>query len=547
MKQFSTPLEAFLYWEETIPNHIFLKQPINGTIKEYSYKSAGIEIRKIAAQLQDFGLSEKSHIALLSKNCAHWLMSDLAIMMAGMVSIPIYPTLNAKTIHLVLTHSESKAIIVGKLDNYSLLKEGIPDIPRIGVETFGINEQYIWEKIIAAETKDFDIKYPKPEDLHTIIYTSGTTGTPKGVMHSKKNFMVSVQTLSDVIKVPDNPRMFSYLPLAHVAERLIWTYFLNLGGQIRFPESLETFASDLEATQPHAFFAVPRIWAKFQESILNKIPQKKLSTLLKIPIISTLVKSKLQKKLGLKNASLILSGAAPISKEQLLWFKTIGIEILQIYGMTEDSCVSHSNSLDANKIGTVGKPLPGVKIKLSPEGEICIKNNSLMLGYFKAPEITASVFDEEGYFKTGDKGEYDSEGFMTITGRVKDQFKTDKGKYISPAPIELELIKNPNIDQVCIVGTGIPQPIALITLSDIGKKIASEFLSSNLELSVMELNSTLEKHEKIEKVVIIKQNWTVENNYLTPTLKLKRNLIEKEHQHYYKKWFQDKNHVIYCH
>jgi len=225
----------------------------------------------------------------------------------------------------------------------------------------------------------------------------------------------------------------------------------------------------------------------------------------------------------------------------------IGIEILQIYGMTEDSCVSHSNSTDANKIGTVGKPLPGVKIKLSPEGEICIKNNSLMLGYFKAPEITAAVFDEEGYFKTGDKGEYDSEGFMTITGRVKDQFKTDKGKYISPAPIELELIKNPKIDQVCIVGAGIPQPIALITLSEMGKKTASDFLSSNLELSVMGLNSNLEKHEKIEKVVIIKQNWTVENNYLTLTLKLKRNLIEKEHQHYYKKWFQDKNHVIYCH
>ena len=169
-----------------------------------------------------------------------------------------------------------------------------------------------------------------------------------------------------------------------------------------------------------------------------------------------------------------------------------------------------------------------------------------MLGYFKQPEITTSVFDEEGYFKTGDKGQYDSDGFMTITGRVKDQFKTDKGKYISPAPIELEISKNPNIDQICIVGMGIPQPIALVTLSEIGKKIASEFLTSNLELEILEINKNLEKHEKIERVVVINKQWTLENNYLTPTLKLKRTLIEKELQPYYKKWYENNESVIFC-
>lgn len=546
MKQFSTPLEAFLYWEETIPNHTFLIQPIKGTIKKYSYKSAGVEIRKIASRLQDFGFPEKSHIAILSKNCAHWLLSDLAIMMTGMVSIPIYPTLNAKTINQVLTHSETKAIIIGKLDDYSSLKAGILAIPRIGIETFGIKEDESWEKIVSAESKEFDINYPKPEDLHTIIYTSGTTGTPKGVMHSVNNFMVSVQTISNIIKIPENPRMFSYLPLAHVAERLIWTYFLTLGGQIRFPESLETFASDLEATQPHAFFAVPRIWTKFQENILKKIPQKKLSSLLNIPIINSIIKSKLQKKLGLKHANIIMSGAAPISKEQLIWFNNIGVEILQIYGMTEDSCISHFNLPNANKYGTVGKALTGVKIKISPEGEILIKNDSLMLGYFKEPDITASVFDEEGYFKTGDKGQYDTEGFMTITGRVKDQFKTDKGKYILPTPIELTISKNPNIDQICVVGNGIPQPIALVTLSEIGKSSSKNNLTNNLLETIKQVNLSLEKHEKIEKVVLLKTNWTIENDYLTPTLKLKRSQIEKEHQQNYKKWFQDKESVIYC-
>jgi len=545
MIKFSTPLEAFLHWEKTIPDYPFLVQPLGGRLITYTYKNAGVEIRKIASRLQEFGVSEKSHIALLSKNCAHWLMSDLAIMMAGMVSIPIYPSLNSKTIRQVLTHSESKAIIIGKLDDFSSIKKGISGIPIIGVEAYGINEQESWEKIIAAETLGLDINYSKPEDLHTIIYTSGTTGTPKGVMHSANNFMVSVQTLSEIIKLPKYPRMFSYLPLAHVAERLIWTYFLTLGAQIRFPESLETFASELEATQPHAFFAVPRIWTKFQENILKNISQKKLTLLLKIPIIKSFVKSKLQKKMGLKHSNLIISGAAPIPKELLIWFKAIGVEILQIYGMTEDGCVSHFNLPNANKIGTVGRTLPKVKIKISDEGEICIKNASLMLGYFKQPEITASVFDVEGYFKTGDKGEYDTEGFMTITGRIKDQFKTDKGKYISPAPIELEISKNPTIEHICIVGTGIPQPIALVTKSEIGKITSNDSLTKSLKDSINTINPSLEKHEKIEKVVVINKQWTIENNYLTPTLKLKRVLIENEFQNNYSKWFNAKETIIY--
>ncbi len=545
MIEFSSPLDAFLHWENTIPDFPFLIQPKEGKLITYTYKKAGEEIRKIAFRLQEFGFSEKSHIALLSKNCAHWLMADLAIMMAGMISIPIYPSVNAKTIRQVLTHSESKAIIIGKLDDFSSKKEGILGIPIIGVEAYGINEQDSWENIISTETIGVDIKYPKPEDLHTIIYTSGTTGTPKGVMHSANNFMVSVETLSKIIKLPKYPRMFSYLPLAHVAERLIWTFFLTLGAQIRFPDSLETFASDLETTQPHAFFAVPRIWTKFQENILKKIPQKKLTLLLKIPIINSFVKSKLQKKMGLKHAKIILSGAAPIPIELLIWYKAIGVEILQIYGMTEDGCVSHFNLPNANKIGTVGKALPKVKIKISNEGEICIKNDCLMLGYFKQPEITASAFDEEGYFKTGDKGAYDSEGFMIITGRVKDEFKTDKGKYISPAAIELEISKNPTIEQICIVGTGIPQPIALVTKSEIGKTTPKDSLTTSLTDSINTINSSLEKHEKIEKVVVINKQWTIENNYLTPTLKLKRVLIENEYQNKYSKWFNAEETIIY--
>lgn len=544
MISFNSPLEAFLYWETNTPDHIFLNQPINGKIISYSYAQAGEEARKIASALLSFNLPKRSHVALLSKNCAHWHISDLAIMMAGYISIPIYPTLTQETIELILNHSESKAIIIGKLEDYESQKAGIPDIPKIGIGLYGINEDTLWENLLEKHPPLQDVYTQKPDDLHTIIYTSGTTGTPKGVMHTVENFMNSSNNLLSRINLDDHPRIFSYLPIAHIAERLLETFSLIHGAQVSFPESLQSFATDLEKTQPHLFFAVPRIFAKFQEKILEKMPQKKLSMLLKIPILSGIIKSKLKAKLGLKSASIVVSGAAPLSAAIIKWYKTIGIDIMQLYGMTEDCCVSHGNFAESNRIGTVGKAQHQVDIKLSPEGEILIKNNCLMKGYFKAPEITAAVF-EDGYFKTGDIGEYDHEGYLTITGRVKDQFKTDKGKYISPTPIELQLSGNTDIEQICIVGTGIPQPIALVTLSEMGKAKSKDDVSNSLMASVNKVNPSLEKHEKIEKVVIMKEDWTVDNGLTTPTLKVKRNAIEKIHQPYYKEWFNKDSKVIF--
>jgi len=545
MPLFSSPLEAFLHWEKVIPDQTFLIQPIDGKLKTYSYKDTGFEIRKIASKLKKIGLEKGNHVAILSKNCAHWMMSDLAIMMAELVSIPIYTSLTANAVEQVLNHSESKAIIIGKLDDYSTIKKGIPNIPKIGIELYGIEEEYSWEKIIGEQIPEITIKLPNPSDTHTIIYTSGTSGDPKGVIHSVENIVNSIQTVQKIINLPKKPRLFSYLPLVHVAERLIWTYGLTMGAQFSYPENLLTFAKDLQRTQPHAFFAVPRIWTKFQEIVLSKIPQKRLNWILKIPIINDFFKVKLKQKLGLKHAEIMISGAAPVSLEVINWYKNIDIEIFQIYGMTEDCCISHFNIPPNNKIGTVGKPLPGVKTKISDEGEICIKNNCLMKGYYKKPELTKKTFDQEGYLKTGDKGKYDEEGNLTITGRIKDQFKTDKGKYISPSGIELELIKNINIEQACVVGSGLPHPIALITTSEIGSSNAPNILSNSIIDTLSHLNKRLEKHEKIKKVIVFKDQWTIENNFLTPTLKLKRNLIEHDNEHNYLTWYHDVKVVIF--
>jgi long-chain acyl-CoA synthetase len=525
MQNFNSPLEAFQYWEKQTPNAVFLKQPLNGKIFNYTFARAGEESRKIANAIHNFNLPERSHVALLSKNCAHWHMADLAIMMSGHVSIPIYPSLNADSINQILVHSNSKAIIIGKLDDLKSQQSGIPDIHKICVGLYGDDEGTLWEDIISDGQEITNVYVQKADDLHTIIYTSGTTGEPKGVMHTVNNFMESVKALRLKAPLEDHSKLFSFLPIAHIAERWLENLSFAIGATVTFPESLQTFASDLEQTQPAFIFAVPRIYTKFQEKILEKIPQKRLSTLLKIPIVNGIVKKKLQKKLGLREAKYIISGAAPIAPSLVNWFETIGITILQGYGMTEDTIVSHFNTPTDNRVGTVGKAVDNISIKLSSEGEICIKNQCLMKGYYKAPEITASVFDEEGFFKTGDIGEYDHEGFLTITGRVKDQFKTDKGKYISPAPLELKMSLNTDIDQICLVGTGIPQPIALITFSELGKAKSRASLYTGLVETMNQINTHVEKHEKIEKIIIMKEDWNVDNGLTTPTMKVKRNAI----------------------
>jgi len=546
MIKFNSPLEAFLHWEKNSPDKLFLRQYVNDKTVTYTFKECGNEIRCIANALNAYNLPPQSKVALLSKNCAHWIMADLAIMMSGNVSIPIYPTFQANSIKYVLDHSESKAIILGKLDDYESQKTAVGDIPIISVALYGLNEGNSWEDLIAKNNPIQNVSEQDHENIITIIYTSGTTGNPKGVMHTIGSFTNASNAFLNNLKLPNHPKFFSYLPLSHIAERVgIEMSSLFRGASITFSESLATFANNLEATQPDLFFAVPRIWAKFQEKILLGMPQKKLTKLLRIPIINSIVRKKIKKKLGLSKAMLIYSGAAPIASSLLKWYKTLDITILQGYGMTEDCILSHSNTPDNNKIGTVGKTTNGAKAKLSPEGEICIMNDCLMKGYYKDPEETAKTFDEEGYLKTGDVGEYDHDGYLTITGRAKDQFKTDKGKYISPAPIELELSKCPDIEQVCIVGMGIPQPILLVIPSIEGKNKNKKELNKCLVKAIKEINPTLEKHEKIAKAIIMKEDWTVENGLMTPTLKLKRNQIEKIHMPMYTSWFDSEEKVIY--
>jgi long-chain acyl-CoA synthetase len=542
----SSPIAQFCKWEKENPTRTFLRQPIAGQWKTWTYQQAGDEIRKIASGIKALNFPEKSNIALLSKNCAHWIMADLAIMMTGHTSVPLYATLTAPSIQQILEHSESKAIIIGKLDDYPEQQKGIPSsLVRIGIETYGVNEKHSWDKMLVNERPIDQVAVWNVDDLLTIMYTSGTTGNPKGVMHTAGNFDAIIKVAISELGLPMHPRLFSYLPISHIAERIgIEIYGLYNGAEFSFAETLDTFPKNLFETQPSTFFAVPRIWAKFREKILEKMPQKKLSKLLSIPIINSIVKKSIRKKLGLGQATHIYSGAAPISVDLLQWFNSIGVEIFQAIGMTEDCLYSHFNRHGRNKIGTVGRPFKNLKVKIAADGELRLKSEANMKGYYKEPGLTAEAFDEEGYLKTGDKGEVDKDGFLSIVGRIKDQFKTDKGKYVSPSPIEMKLLGNANVEQVCVVGMGIPQPIALTVLSAMGKTKSKQELIQSLAASLVEVNAGLESYEKLEKAVIMQGDWSLANGLMTPTMKVKRNEVEKIHVPKYSTWYQAKEGVV---
>jgi long-chain acyl-CoA synthetase len=387
------------------------------------------------------------------------------------------------------------------------------------------------------------------EELLTIMYTSGTTGTPKGVMFHSKAFDHTTKILIKYLHawetLPEHPRLFSYLPLCHIAERNL-TEMLGCysGATISFVESLETFGRDLASVQPDLFFGVPRIWAKFQEKILENMPQQKLDRLLSIPIISSIVKNKIKKKLGLSKAGLKGTAAAPIPVSLLQWFARLDIHLREIYGMTENCALSHSNQKEL-RFGTVGPPMESVEVRISEEQEILTRHVALMMGYYKEPEMTAQVMTADGFLKTGDQGKVDADGYLTITGRVKDLFKTDKGKYISPAPIEMKLLKNSDIEQVCVVGMGIPQPIALVNLSLAGKAKAKEEIIKSLAASVEEVNPTVEHYEHVKKVVIMKEEWSINNGMMTPTMKVKRNEVEKIKVPHYPEWYAKEGIVVW--
>ncbi|MFK8013380.1 MAG: AMP-binding protein [Marinicellaceae bacterium] len=527
------PLAQFNAMVQNHPNKPYLHQPVDRKLIIYTWQQVNDMAKRVAQGLLLMGFVKGDRIGIVSKNCAEWFISDLAIMMAGMISVPIYPTANRKTIRYVIKQSDCKAVFAGKLDELQEVEAGIAEhIPRILYPYPTINGQYTWEKLLNNEPIE-QINQAKAEDTFTLAYTSGSTGNPKGVVLSYNNLAQAASTAVEVMGVKKSDHIMSYLPLAHITERsLIENVSIYSGCKVFFVESLNTFIDDVKVAQPHLFVSVPRLWNKFQIEILNKIPDKKLQILLKTPIIGFLVAKKIRKGLGFNRTRCFGSGTAPISPNTLMWYHKIGVPISEGWGMTETTGLSCSNfPFKKSALGSIGTALDCVEMKIGNNKEILIRGPAVFKEYYLQPEATKDSFTDD-WFHTGDMGTVNSKGVYQIIGRVKEQFKTAKGKYVAPAPIENLLSQSHHIEQVLVFGNGRKQPISLVVLSETAKEIEKTKMTQDLEDILLKVNSQLESHQRLDHIIVLNKEWTVENGLLTPTLKIKRTEIESTFQSY---------------
>ena len=548
------PLQSLYRWEKEQPHRIYLTQPTGGgNLQEITWGDAANQVRRMAAWLRSQDWPEGSKVAIIGKNSAHWILADLAIMMAGMVSVPIYPTFNGEALDYILNHSEAKACFVGKLDDTSNLQTGVPlHIPLITLPLAPQIQAMSWQNLIQSTEPLADSPVMEAQSVCTIIYTSGTTGRPKGVVHTFHSMAWALSSAMERLPLNREDRLISYLPLAHVAERmLVEQSSLRHGSQVFFAESLDTFVQDLRRASPTVFFSVPRLWVKFEQGIHAKIPAKTLAILLSIPLFGWLIKRKLLKELGLNHCRIAAGGAAPMPAAVLKWYRKLGLDLIEVYGMTENCGVSHSTLPHSDRTGTVGLPYQDIECRIDPQtGEIQMRSSGLMQCYYKDPGQTAAAITNDGWLHTGDKGRVDDEGFLTITGRVKDLFKTSKGKYIAPAPIEDILVMHPDIEACCVTGANFAQPFGMVMLSaDAAKRSQNaddrQHLGLALRVHLKNVNAKLEAHEKLDFLVAMHTPWTPENGFVTPTLKVKRPHLEDTYGARYEHWASQGQPVVW--
>ncbi|MCO4772240.1 MAG: AMP-binding protein [Deltaproteobacteria bacterium] len=547
-------LEAFYALVDKAPDRVQFTQPTGGgQVRDYTRKEILDSAMRMAAHLKAQNFEPGSRIGMLSKNCAEFIIAELAIWMAGHVTVAIFPTASADTVSFIIEHAECKLVFVGKLDTWGNLEKAVPaDLPKVAFPLAPKTDLPKWNDILASTEPLPERASRDADDMAIIIYTSGSTGQPKGVMHNFGRMSAASHGIVRELKITENDRGLSYLPLAHVFERA-YIECANLigGGRLFFAESLDTFVVDLRRAHPTLFISVPRLWLKFQLGVFKNMPPKKLDLFLKIPILSGIVKKKVLTGLGLDNVRLAGSGSAPIPAELIAWYRRLGLNLLEGYAMSEDFAYSHLSTPEYSEPGYVGVPYPGVDVKISDAGEILIKSLGTMMGYYKLPELTAESFTEDGYFKTGDRGERKPSGMLKITGRVKEIFKTSKGKYVSPAPIENLINNDPHVELSCVSGSGFPQPYSLIVLGeDIRPKQGDAAFQAEttpkLEALLADVNSKVEHHERLECFVIVSDAWEVENGFLTPTLKIRRSAIEDAYESKLEGWYDAKKKVIWA-
>ena len=573
------------YQLENNPLDVMMSTPNDGSGNRLSYSTQEFveQVDRASRGLIAMGMEAGAKVALIShNNRCEWNVMDHGIMQAGGIDVPIYPTMTEADYKYIINHSESKFVFVSNAELCAKVNAVKSECPSLeGVFTFeDVEGADSWKKVLEQggekDQAELDSRSNavKPDDLATIIYTSGTTGLPKGVMLSHNNVVTNTLTAKDSVPldgVEGELRVLSFLPVCHIFERMLHYLYMYMGASIYFGESLETIKDDLNATQPIMFTAVPRLLEKFYDGIVAKGraaggvktiifnwalgvvlawgPEKEGRGLygFKLKLARKLVFSKVKEALGLTGIKAVASGSAALQSRLARFFNGAGIPVLEGYGLTETSPVVSVNTVNSPnmlRIGSVGKIVNNVEVKFGPDSEILVKGPNVMMGYYKDEEKTSEVI-KDGWFHTGDIGEIDGDGFLRITDRKKEMFKTSGGKYVSPALLENALKASIFIEQVMVIGEYRKHPSALISpdtnaINEWCKrhdhpypgddKIGEDTrISNRIMEEVDKLMEPFSQWERVKIIRVLPAPFSIEGGELTPTLKLKRKPIKTKY------------------
>jgi long-chain acyl-CoA synthetase len=521
-------LQDLDHWAAERPTEPWLVEQWSTHQREISWQQGVAEVHAAAAWLANQNPEPGRRIGLLAPNCAHWMLADYAIMASGNVTVPLFTTMDADNIAFAADFSGIDMLLLGNAANWESVKSGFrPDIPVVLLPgALVVSGAHTWEQIVDAGS---DLSPPAPREdteLATIVFTSGTTGRPKGVMHSLSSLREAGGGVGLMGETQPGCRFISYLPLAHLGERIVvQTHAAVFGGTVYFNESQESFLDDMRNARPNWMLGVPRIWEKLQQVVLAHLVSLEELEAAKSAGTVEAVAAKVSAFLGLDEAHYILTSTAPTPAPLKAWYDDLGIILYDGYGQSEILPVC-GNVNGNRKVESIGIASPGVEIKIAEDGEILARGGGTALGYYDAPDKTAETFEADGWVHTGDRGRFDEDGHLYITGRVKEIFKTAKGKYVAPAPIEGQFLDTPLAEQACLTGHGLAQTVMITVLSAAAAQLTDEEASTQLADWVKSINTGLEKHERIGAVIASRTPWAQENGVLTHTLKIKRDAVE---------------------